>query len=175
MATTAVQEYRQYIGGEWVAADGGTFEDHDPFTGDVFATVAAGDADDARRAVEAAAAAFPAWSQTPPAERQRIFLEAADILEGRQTEIVERARPRDRMRLRLRRCPVDVRAEPLPPGGGARLRAARTGDPFRHPGAFAMGIRQPVGVVGAIAPWNAALILSARSIAAPLALGNASS
>jgi acyl-CoA reductase-like NAD-dependent aldehyde dehydrogenase len=39
-------------------------------------------------------------------------------------------------------------------------------------GAFAMGIRRPVGVVGAIAPWNAALILSARSIAAPLALGN---
>src|SRR5439155_15089603 len=39
-------------------------------------------------------------------------------------------------------------------------------------GAFAMGLRRPVGVVGAIAPWNAALILSARSIAAPLALGN---
>src|SRR5207248_9600984 len=39
-------------------------------------------------------------------------------------------------------------------------------------GALAMGIRKPVGVVGAIAPWNAALILSARSIAAPLALGN---
>ncbi len=39
-------------------------------------------------------------------------------------------------------------------------------------GAFAMGLRRPVGVVGAIAPWNAALILSARSIASPLALGN---
>jgi acyl-CoA reductase-like NAD-dependent aldehyde dehydrogenase len=39
-------------------------------------------------------------------------------------------------------------------------------------GAFAMGLRKPVGVVGAFAPWNAALILSARSIAAPLALGN---
>src|SRR5438045_7568939 len=39
-------------------------------------------------------------------------------------------------------------------------------------GAFSMGLRRPVGVVGAIAPWNAALILSARSISAPLALGN---
>ena len=39
-------------------------------------------------------------------------------------------------------------------------------------GAFAMGIRRPVGVVGAIAPWNAALILSARSFASPIALGN---
>ncbi|HEX8133215.1 MAG TPA: aldehyde dehydrogenase family protein, partial [Actinomycetes bacterium] len=44
--------------------------------------------------------------------------------------------------------------------------------PSDLPGAFAMGIRRPVGVVGAIAPWNAALILSARSIAAPLVLGN---
>jgi acyl-CoA reductase-like NAD-dependent aldehyde dehydrogenase len=44
--------------------------------------------------------------------------------------------------------------------------------PSDHPGTVAMGIRRPVGVVGAIAPWNAALILSARSIAAPLALGN---
>jgi len=44
--------------------------------------------------------------------------------------------------------------------------------PSDNPGTFAMGVRKPVGVVGAIAPWNAALILSARSIAAPLALGN---
>jgi acyl-CoA reductase-like NAD-dependent aldehyde dehydrogenase len=44
--------------------------------------------------------------------------------------------------------------------------------PSDVPGTFAMGLRRPVGVVGAIAPWNAALILSARAIAAPLALGN---
>ena len=44
--------------------------------------------------------------------------------------------------------------------------------PSDVPGTFAMGIRRPVGVVGAIAPWNAALILSARSLAAPLILGN---
>src|SRR5207249_7149403 len=44
--------------------------------------------------------------------------------------------------------------------------------PSDVPGTFAMSLRKPVGVVGAIAPWNAALILSARSIAAPLALGN---
>ena len=44
--------------------------------------------------------------------------------------------------------------------------------PSDHPGTLALGLRRPVGVVAAIAPWNAALILSARSIAAPLALGN---
>ena len=60
------------VGGEWTDADGGrTYEDCDPFTGDVVADVAAGSREDARRAIEAAAAAFPAWSATPPAERQR--------------------------------------------------------------------------------------------------------
>ena len=172
MATTAVQEYRQYIGGDWVAADGGTYEDNDPFTGDVFATVAAGGADDARRAVEAAAAAFPAWSQTPPAERQRIFLKAADILEGRQMEVVE-------VLARETGCSFGfgMFQSMFVPNlfrQAAALAYAPLGQVIpSDTGAFAMGIRKPVGVVGAFAPWNAALILSARSIAAPLALGNA--
>src|SRR5205809_4325596 len=91
MATTesAVRECKQFIGGEWVdAAGGGTFDDRDPFTGDVVAQVAAGGREDARRAVEAAAAAFPAWSQTPPAARQAVFLKAADVLESRQDQVV---------------------------------------------------------------------------------------
>src|ERR671936_65841 len=65
------------------------FEDRDPSTGEVVATVAAGGREDARRAIEAAAAAFPAWAATPPAERQRLFLRAADVLEGRRDDIVE--------------------------------------------------------------------------------------
>src|SRR5690349_672977 len=86
----ATRECRHFIGGEWVdSADGRRFEDSDPFTGDVVAQVAAGGREDARRAVDAAAAAFPAWSKAPPAERQRIFLKAADVLERRQQEVVE--------------------------------------------------------------------------------------
>jgi len=172
MATTTAQEYRQFIGGDWVAAaDGATYEDLDPFTGEVVATVSAGRADDARRAVEAAAAAFPAWSQTPPAERQRVFLKAADILEARQMEV------------------VDLLARETGSSFGfgmfqsmfvpnlfrqaAALAYAPVGQVIpSDTGAFAMGLRRPVGVVGAFAPWNAALILSARSISAPLALGN---
>ena len=78
-----------HIGGEWTAAEGGnTFEDSDPFTGDVVANVPAGTREDARRAIEAAAEAFPAWSETPPAARQQIFLKAADILEARGEEVV---------------------------------------------------------------------------------------
>ena len=75
MATveSAVTECRQFIGGEWVdAAGGGTFEDLDPFTGEVVARVSAGGREDARRAVEAAAAAFQgAIEPTTPTGRRR--------------------------------------------------------------------------------------------------------
>src|SRR6266536_1084794 len=86
---TGARECRLFIGGRWVDAGAGrAFDDHDPYTGKVVARVAAGDRDDARRAVEAAAAAFPAWSTSPPAERQRIFLGAADELETRRDDVV---------------------------------------------------------------------------------------
>ena len=125
--------------------------------------VAAGSRDDAQRAVEAAAAAFPEWSQTPPAVRQGLFLKAAEMLESRHDEVVS-------MLARETGCtfgfgmfqmhfiPGLFRQAAAPP----TRRWARSS--LGHPGALAIGIRQPVGVVGAIAPWNAALILSpARS------------
>ena len=173
MATAAaVLDVNQYIDGAWVGAAGGeTFEDRDPFTDEVVANVAAGGPDDAARAIDAAAAAFPAWSQTPPAERQRIFLKAADLLEARRDEVVS----------------MLARETGATFGFGMfqsffvpslfRQSAALAYAPLGQvlpsdTGAFAMGLRRPAGVVGAFAPWNAALILSARSISAPLALGN---
>ena len=173
MQATEIRELQQFIGGEWVDADGGaTFDDLDPFTGDVVARVPAGGREDARRAIEAAAAAFPAWSQTPPAERQRIFLKAADILESRLDEVVSLLARETGCRFGFGMFQMG-----FVPGlfrQAAALAYAPIGEilPSDHPGALAMGLRRPVGVVGAIAPWNAALILSARSIAAPLALGN---
>ncbi len=162
-----------FIGGEWVdAAGGGTFEDRDPFDGEVVAEVAAGSREDAHRAVEAAAAAAPGWAQTPPAVRQGVFLKAAEVLESRQDEIVS-------LLARETGCTFGFgmfQMHFVP--GLFRQAAALAYSPLGEvipsdTGAFAMGLRRPVGVVGAIAPWNAALILSARSIAAPLALGNA--
>jgi acyl-CoA reductase-like NAD-dependent aldehyde dehydrogenase len=174
MATAeAVRESQQFIGGEWVDAAGGeTFDVTDPFTGEVVVRVPAATRADAARAVAAAAAAFPAWSQTPPAERQRIFLKAADVLESRLEEIVgllarETGATFGFGMFQMHFVPGLFRQ-------AAALAYAPVGEviPSDHPGTLAMGLRRPVGVVGAIAPWNAALILSARSIAAPLALGN---
>src|SRR5215217_3858845 len=161
-----------HIGGEWVEASGGkTFEDNDPFTGEIVASVPAGTREDARRAIEAAAEAFPAWSQMPPTARQQIFLKAADILEARSEEIAlwltrETGSTFGFAMFQLHFVPGLFRqAAALPYMPMGEVIPSDTG-------AFAMGIRRPVGVVGAISPWNAALILSARSIAAPLALGN---
>jgi acyl-CoA reductase-like NAD-dependent aldehyde dehydrogenase len=169
---TEAREAQQFIAGEWTGASGGdTFEDRDPFTGDVVARVAAGGREDARRAIDAAAAAFPAWSQTPPAERQRIFLKAAEVLESRAEDVGS-------WLTRETGCTFGFAMFQLHFVPGLfRQAAAMPYMPMGEvipsdTGAFAMGLRRPVGVVGAIAPWNAALILSARSIAAPLALGN---
>ena len=165
-------EVKQLIGGAWVdAADGRTFEDADPFTGELVLTAPAGGAADASAAIEAAAAASEGWQATPPAERQRIFLKAADLLEERRDEVV-----------------AMLARETGAAFGFGMFQSLFVPNLFRQSaalpyaplgqvipsdsGAFAMGIRRPVGVVGAFAPWNAALILSARSIAAPLALGN---
>ena len=171
-AESEIVKCRQFIGGDWVgAADGGTFEDLDPYTGDVVAHVPAGNREDARRAVEAAAAAFPAWSTAPPAVRQSVFLKAADILESRLEEVVS-------WLARETGCTFGFGMFQMHFVPGLFRQAAGTAyAPMGQilpsdTGAFAMGVRRPVGVVGAIAPWNAALILSARSIAAPLVLGN---
>jgi acyl-CoA reductase-like NAD-dependent aldehyde dehydrogenase len=166
-----VREYQHFIGGEWVSA-ASTFEDRDPFTGEVVALAPAGTRADAARAIAAAADAFPAWSQSVPAERQRIFLKAADILESRLDDVVsllarETGATFGFGMFQMSFVPGLLRQ-------AAALAYAPIGQviPSDHPGTLAMGIRKPVGVVAAIAPWNAALILSARSIAAPLALGN---
>ena len=125
--------------------------------------------------IEAAAAAFPAWSQTPPAARQR------DLPQGRRRPRAPRgtrssscSRARPGCTLRLRDVPDALRARAcFRQAAAIAVRADRAGasrPTYRARSRWGCG--RPVGVVGAIAPWNAALILSARSIAAPLALGN---
>lgn len=174
MATTQTEVRRpqHFIGGRFVDADGGgTFEDRDPFTGEVVAYAAAGTRGDAAKAVAAAAEAFQVWSKTPPAGRQRVFLKAADVLESRSQEVVGLLARETGSTFGFGMFQIGFVPNLL--RQAAALAYAPIGEVIPSDmGAFAMGLRRPVGVVGAIAPWNAALILSARAIAAPLALGN---
>jgi aldehyde dehydrogenase (NAD+) len=162
-----------YINGQWVdAIDGKSFDDYNPYNGEVYARIPSGKRRDARKACDAAAAAFPDWSHTPPAERQRYLLRAADIFERRRQEILNIITQETGGTFGwgmfqtgfvpglLREAAAQVHAI-----GGEII-------PADLPGAFFMAIRQPVGVVAAIAPWNAPLILSLRAIALPIACGN---
>ena len=130
---TGIRQARQFVGGTWVAAASGrTFDDVDPFTGDVVAHVPAGGREDARRAIETAAAAFPAWAGTPPGVRQGIFLRAADALEARRDEVVSLLARETGCTFGFGMFQMGSAPEPAAPGRRAPVRAARRGDPVGH-------------------------------------------
>src|SRR3984885_6924469 len=88
--THEVKDYGYFAGNQWRrAADNQVFEVHEPYSGKLFARVAAGSRADARAAVDAAANAFPAWADSTPAEKARLFLKAAEIVRRRRAEIAE--------------------------------------------------------------------------------------
>jgi acyl-CoA reductase-like NAD-dependent aldehyde dehydrogenase len=166
-------EYKMYINGEWVTAlDDEAYDDLNPYTGDVFARVPSGKRADARRAVEAAAAAFPSWSKTLPAERQALFLKAADILEKKQDQIVTILAEETGCTFGFAMFQAGFTPGLLREAAAQAHQANGEMIPADMPGAVYMAIRQPVGVVAGIAPWNAPLILSLRSICMPIAYGN---
>ena len=167
------REYKMYINGEWADAfDGEVYQDFNPFTGEVFAQIPAGKRHDAKRAIDAAKAAFPKWSQSLPAERQALFLKAADILEKKQQEIVEILAEETGCTFGFAMFQTMFTPGLLREAAGQAHQAAGEIIPSDLPGSFHMAIRQPVGVVAGIAPWNAPLILSLRSICMPIAYGN---
>lgn len=161
------------IEGEKVQAeDGRTFTRNNPLTGGVATEAAAATVADANRAADAAARAFPDWSNTGPAERRRLLLAAADNLEARGGDIA------GAMAEELGATAAWAGFNVMLAAGMLREAASMTtmikGEiiPSNRPGSMAMAIRQPAGVVLSMAPWNAPVILGVRSIAMPLACGN---
>jgi acyl-CoA reductase-like NAD-dependent aldehyde dehydrogenase len=162
-----------YLAGSWVPAlSGRRHPDFDPWDRSVLASVASGDSEDARRAIEAADAAFPAWSARPPAQRQQVFLRAAELLAAQETEVRTLLAAETGCGRLFATMQIEFSLALL--RQAAALPYAPTGQllPTDVPGAQAMAVRRPVGVVAAIAPWNAALVLAGRAIVGPLALGN---
>ena len=169
------RDYKMYINGEWVGAlDGEVYNDLNPYTGGVFARVPSGKRADARRAIDAAVEAFPGWSHTLPAERQALFLKAADILEKKQNEIVAILAEETGCTFGFAMFQAGFTPGLLREAAAQAHQANGEIIPADLPGAFYMAIRQPVGVIVGIAPWNAPLILSLRSICLPIAYGNTS-
>jgi acyl-CoA reductase-like NAD-dependent aldehyde dehydrogenase len=162
-----------FIAGEWVEAESGrSYSDHSPWSGQVLAQVAAGDSEDTYRAVAAAQAAFPSWSTVLPSERQQIFLRAAEVLQRRHAEIRVALALETGCASHFAEVQIDFATKLLRQAAGLAYQSNGELLPSDIAGTRAMAVRRPVGVVGAIAPWNASLVLSARATIGPLALGN---
>lgn len=126
----------------------------------------------AMRAAETAAAAFPIWSSLGPNARRALLNKAAETLEGRADQFVATMREELHATEMWARFNVHLGAGML--REAAALTTWITGDviPSDEPGLLSMALREPVGVILAIAAWNAPVILGCRAIAAPLACGN---
>jgi acyl-CoA reductase-like NAD-dependent aldehyde dehydrogenase len=173
MATAELAHQQLLIGGRWTdAAAGKTFEQAYPYTGEAVGVAAAAGREDARAAADAAQSAFADWSRSTPASRREILLKAADLLVERQEDIARLVTEETGGVFGWGMFNVALAAGMMREAASQTYGLVGEVIPSDVPGKLAMGVRQPAGVVLAIAPWNAPVILSTRAIATPLAYGN---
>ena len=162
-----------YIGGQSAAPVSGNYIDNiDPATGQVYSLVPDSDAADVERAVAAAETAFPAWSRTPAADRSRVLMRIADLIE-RDLDKLARAECIDTGK------PLSVARSLDIPRAVANFRFFATAvlhfaseSHVTDGVALNYTLRQPRGVAGIISPWNLPLYLFSWKIAPALATGN---
>jgi acyl-CoA reductase-like NAD-dependent aldehyde dehydrogenase len=161
------------IGGKEVEArSGASFERRNPVSGHVVSRSAAAGAVDAIAAVDAAAAAFPAWSALGPGARRAKLNKAADLLEARAADFAAIVRDETGATAGWGHFNVHLAAGMLREAAAMTSQISGEVIPSDVPGSLAMAYRQPAGVVFGIAPWNAPIILGVRAVAMPLACGN---
>jgi benzaldehyde dehydrogenase (NAD) len=157
----------------WEPGTGAPVEDHEPATGRLIATLRGSTVDDVARAAAAAREAQPAWAETSYQERARILRRAADIYEANREEfgtwtMRETGASHSKMHHESNFAYGEINAAatlPWQPYGSLV--------PTAQKGRLSMVRRIPVGVVGAITPWNSPSVLGMRVVAPALALGNA--
>src|SRR3989449_1313110 len=172
MATT-VSKHQNLVGGEWVDAAGGkTMEVLNPATGETIAEVPRASAADVDRAVQAAKKALVEWLETTPGERAEMLLKLADAIDQHAEELAEiesrnvgkpLAAAKDEMPV----CSDNIRFF----AGAARILEGRAAGEYMR-GYTSFIRREPIGVVGGIAPWNYPLMMAVWKVAPALAAGN---
>ncbi|MCZ0981471.1 gamma-aminobutyraldehyde dehydrogenase [Streptomyces diastatochromogenes] len=172
--TTELRRLRNYINGEFRdAADGRTIEVVNPATGEVYATSPLSGQADVDAAMEAAAAAFPAWRDSTPSERQKVLLKIADAFEERAEELIA-------AEVENTGKPVALTAsEEIPPmvdqirffAGAARMLEGKSAGEYME-GMTSIIRREPVGVCAQVAPWNYPMMMAVWKFAPALAAGN---
>jgi succinate-semialdehyde dehydrogenase / glutarate-semialdehyde dehydrogenase len=161
-----------YIDGAFVpAASGRTFPVTNPATGATIGEVADGGADDARRAVDAAAAAFDGWAGRTAYERSAILHEAHALMRDRAEALAKSMTEEQGKPLKAARNEVAYAADFLLWYAGEATRVYGSTIPAPRADQRFIVLRQPVGVVGAITPWNYPVSMLTRKIAPALAAG----
>ncbi|KOT89807.1 phenylacetaldehyde dehydrogenase [Streptomyces sp. NRRL F-5755] len=169
-----MRRLRNYIDGEFRdAADGRTTEVVNPATGEAYATAPLSAAADVDAAMAAAEAAFPAWRDLVPAERQKVLLKIADRFEERAEELIAAESENCGKPIAL------VRSEEIPPmvdqirffAGAARMLEGRAAGEYMD-GFTSIIRREPVGVCAQVAPWNYPMMMAVWKFAPALAAGN---
>ena len=161
------------INGEACAATGGaSFTRANPLDGKVATVAPAATVQDAVAAVEAAAAAFPAWSRTSPGERRALLLKAAQSLEAKAQEFTDAMASEIGASGIWAGFNVHLAADMLLEAAALTTQIDGQVIPSNVPGSLALATRQAAGVVLGMAPWNAPVILGVRAVAVPLACGN---
>src|SRR5262245_9308320 len=169
----AAREYKNFIGGRWVGAfSGETFESIVPATGEPLGTFPRSRAEDVDLAVAAAKAAFEEWRLVPAPERGTILLRFARLLEEEKADLTELMS--HEMGKVLAEAGGDVQEaidmSIYMAGEGRRMFGHTTPSELRDK--FQMSVRMPVGVVGAITPWNFPIAIPAWKLAPALVCGN---
>ncbi|MBY3246398.1 aldehyde dehydrogenase [Rhizobium laguerreae] len=159
-------------GADRAASGGRTYDRIDPFTEKLASRAAAASLDDAAAAVNAASAAFGAWSKTGPGQRRAILMKAADIMDAKVGEFTRLMIEETGATAPWAGFNVMFAANILREAGAMTTQISGEIVPSDKPGTLAMGVRQAAGVCLAIAPWNAPVILATRAIAMPIACGN---
>ncbi len=175
MATSLTIPHGMLIDGQWnPARSGATFEDLNPATGEVLAMVASAQAEDIDRAVQAAKRAFRhvPWAKINPSERGRVLFKVGQLIREHADELA-RIEAQD-----VGKLLVDAKNEMLLCASLFEYYAGAAdkvlGEAFQSgPDKWAYVLREPLGVVGAIVPWNYPLPLATLKVAPALAMGNA--
>ncbi|MDY3004415.1 MAG: aldehyde dehydrogenase family protein [Christensenella hongkongensis] len=172
MAKYIDDSYKLYIGGKWVdASDAGTFETYCPANGERLATCAEATEQDVDHAVKAAWKAWETWKDVSPEERQRILIKIAEIIEDNrerlaQIEMMDNGKPiRETMG-----ADVPLAADHFRYFAGA-VRTEEGEAVMLDKNTLNLILREPIGVVGQIVPWNFPFLMAAWKLAPVLAAG----
>jgi phenylacetaldehyde dehydrogenase len=171
----AARSHKMLVDGKFVAAASGkTFESFNPATGEVLAHVPAGDREDIDRAVKAARRAFESgpWPALTASERGRLLWKLADLIDAHGDELAAlESLDNGKPVTVARAADIPLSADCLRYFAGWATKIEGATIPISVPGHIAWTLREPVGVVGQIIPWNFPLLMAAWKLAPALACG----